>query len=55
MEENQNLKNVLKKLYEIREFFDNNDLSGIYLSNLPSQFFETFDECINDIQKEIKI
>lgn len=58
MEKKHELENTLVNLKEFREALDNfeapENLGGWSLSNLPTHFWETLGECINDIEQYIK-
>ena len=53
------LENTLQNLKDFKEELSNYDapenFGGWSLSNLPSHFWETIGECINDIEQYIKI
>jgi GH18 family chitinase len=50
---------ILQKLKDFREELTNfsapENVGGWSLSNLPTHFWETIGECINDIEEHIKI
>jgi hypothetical protein len=52
------LENTLQNLKDFKEELSNysapENLDGWSLSNLPSHFWETIGECINDIEQHIK-
>jgi len=58
MENKHELESTLVNLKEFREALDNfeapENLGGWSLSNLPTHFWETLGECINDIEHYIK-
>jgi hypothetical protein len=58
MEKKHELESTLVNLKEFREALDNfeapENLGGWSLSNLPTHFWETLGECINDIEQYIK-
>ena len=58
MEKKHELENTLIKLKDFKEELNNFDapenLGGWSLSNLPTHFWETLGECINDIEQYIK-
>ena len=58
MEKKHELESTLVNLKEFREGLDNfeapENLGGWSLSNLPTHFWETLGECINDIEYYIK-
>ena len=58
MEKKHELESTLVNLKEFRESLDNfeapENLGGWSLSNLPTHFWETLGECINDIENYIK-
>jgi len=58
MEKKHELESTLVNLKEFREALDNfeapENLGGWSLSNLPTHFWETLGECINDIEYYIK-
>ena len=59
MEKKHELESTLVNLKEFREELDKfeapENLGGWSLSNLPTHFWETLGECINDIEQYIKI
>lgn len=58
MEKKHELESTLVNLKEFREALDNfeapENLGGWSLSNLPTHFWETLGECIDDIENYIK-
>ena len=58
MKKKHELESTLVNLKEFREALDNfeapENLGGWSLSNLPTHFWETLGECINDIEQYIK-
>ena len=58
MEKKHELESTLVNLKEFREALDNfeapENLGGWSLSNLPTHFWETLGECINDVENYIK-
>jgi len=58
MEKKHELENTLVNLKEFKEVLENfeapENLGGWSLSNLPTHFWETLGECINDIEHYIK-
>jgi hypothetical protein len=48
------MKNIHRKLLELKDYLQNNSLGEIHLTNLPQHFWETLGECISE-SKPIQI
>ena len=47
----EELKRTLERLKEFRNDLDNHDFNGISLSNLPTYFWESIGESIDDLEQ----